>query len=78
MSDQAELIACDNVVFAVGHSARGLYQNLVELGVEVEAKPIAVGFRIEHPQEAINRIQYVGRGARIYMDRLSPPVQVPK
>ena len=41
---KTEIVACDDVVFAVGHSARALYENLVDLGVEVEAKPIAGKF----------------------------------
>ena len=56
-------LPADAVVLAVGHSARALYERLVALGVHVEAKPIAVGFRVEHPQELINRIQYGAFGA---------------
>jgi len=48
----------DVVVLAVGHSSRDLYQRLIDKGALVESKPIAVGFRIEHPQELINSIQY--------------------
>ena len=46
------------MVLAVGHSARLLYDRMLEHGVNIETKPIAVGFRIEHPQELINKIQY--------------------
>lgn len=46
------------VVLAVGHSARLLYDRLLGHGVHIESKPIAVGFRVEHPQELINGIQY--------------------
>lgn len=46
------------VVLSVGHSARNLYHRLLHHGVHLEPKPIAAGFRIEHPQELINRIQY--------------------
>lgn len=46
------------VVLAVGHSSRALYRNLIELGVALEAKPLAVGFRVEHPQELISQQQY--------------------
>ena len=56
-------LPADAVVLAVGHSARALYRRLVDLGVHVESKPIAVGFRVEHPQELINRIQYGAFGA---------------
>ncbi|CAN0552894.1 unnamed protein product, partial [Ectocarpus sp. 8 AP-2014] len=40
----------NRVVLAVGHSARPLYERLLDSGVSLEAKGIAVGFRIEHPQ----------------------------
>ena len=45
-----EVVAADAVVLAVGHSARTLYERLLERGVDIQPKPIAVGFRIEHPQ----------------------------
>ena len=53
-----ERVDADFVVLAVGHSARALYRRLQESEVALVAKPIAVGFRIEHPQELINKIQY--------------------
>lgn len=48
----------DNVVLAIGHSARDTYENLMISGVYMEQKPFAVGVRVEHPQELINKIQY--------------------
>ena len=45
-----EHIAADQVVLAVGHSARDTFQMLHDRGVYVEAKPFSIGFRIEHPQ----------------------------
>ena len=53
-----ELLEADHVVLAVGHSARALYGELVDEGVELQPKGFAVGFRIEHPQSVINSIQY--------------------
>lgn len=53
------------VILATGHSARDVYQFLNEDGIELEPKGIAVGVRLEHPQELIDRIQYhspKGRG----------------
>lgn len=47
-----------NVVLATGHSAGDVYRMLARLRVAVEAKPFAVGVRVEHPQELINTIQY--------------------
>lgn len=46
------------VVIATGHSARDVYMMLNESGVRLEAKPYAMGVRIEHPQRLINQIQY--------------------
>jgi uncharacterized protein len=51
-------ISTDNVVLAIGHSARDTFERLLSSGVYMEQKPIAVGVRIEHPQERINKIQY--------------------
>jgi uncharacterized FAD-dependent dehydrogenase len=50
-----ETIAADHVILAVGHSARDTFQMLFDRGVYIEAKPISVGFRIEHPQSLIDR-----------------------
>lgn len=50
--------ACDGLILAPGHSARDTYTMLHSLGAAMEQKPFAVGFRVEHPQELINRIQY--------------------
>ncbi len=51
-------IPADIALFAVGHSARDTYAMLASRGVAMEAKPFAVGVRIEHPQELIDRSQY--------------------
>ena len=51
-------LKASKVVFAIGHSARGLYEKLLSHEVRIESKPIAVGFRVEHPQDLINSIQY--------------------
>lgn len=53
------------VVLATGHSARDVYATLHEQGVDLEPKGIAMGVRLEHPQELIDAIQYhnpKGRG----------------
>jgi uncharacterized FAD-dependent dehydrogenase len=49
---------CSQVVIATGHSARDIYYLLNEKDVTIEAKPFAMGYRIEHPQTLINNIQY--------------------
>jgi uncharacterized protein len=46
------------VILATGHSARDIYYLLHRRGVRLEAKPYALGVRIEHPQPLIDRIQY--------------------
>lgn len=46
------------VVLATGHSARDIYHLLHEKGIALEAKPFALGVRVEHPQSLIDRIQY--------------------
>lgn len=51
-------IDSDRVIFAPGHSARDLYEMLVKREVHIEAKPFAIGFRVEHTQEFIDGVQY--------------------
>lgn len=46
------------VILATGHSARDIYYTLANQGIALEAKPFAMGVRIEHPQSLINSIQY--------------------
>ncbi len=53
-----EKIAADHVVLAVGHSARDTFQMLFDRGVDIEAKPFSIGFRIEHPQSLIDRARF--------------------
>ncbi|MBQ1408820.1 MAG: FAD-dependent oxidoreductase [Bacteroidales bacterium] len=52
----------DAVVLATGHSARDIYELFFRKGWLLEAKPFAMGVRVEHPQELINEIQYHGKG----------------
>jgi uncharacterized protein len=51
-------IFADAVILAVGHSARDIYRQLDAAGIVIEAKPLAVGLRVEHPQRLIDAIQY--------------------
>lgn len=57
---EKDTYAFSTVVLALGHSARNLFATLSEKLV-MEPKPFAVGFRIEHPQERINALQYKKR-----------------
>ena len=53
-----EQIAANQVVLALGHSARDTFEMLHSAGVFMEAKPFAVGFRIEHPQPLIDKARF--------------------
>ena len=52
------------VILATGHSARDVYRYLAEAKIEIGAKGIAVGVRLEHPSELIDQIQYHSRQGR--------------
>jgi len=52
------------VILATGHSARDVYRYLIEAKIEVEAKGIAVGVRLEHPSHLIDQIQYHSKQGR--------------
>ena len=62
--EQVREIVTDAVLLCIGHSARDTLQTLFRQGVDMTQKPFAMGVRIEHPQELINRSQY-GRFAGI-------------
>ena len=51
-------IEADHVVLAVGHSARPTFEMLHRRGVHLEAKPFAIGVRIEHPQSWIDQARF--------------------
>lgn len=57
LADGAELEA-DEVVLAVGHSARDVFEMLERKGIVLQAKPFSIGVRIEHPQRMIDQGQY--------------------
>ena len=56
--NKKEYIETNNLILAIGHSARDTFEMLLENNVKLEPKPFAVGLRIEHPQELINKAQY--------------------
>lgn len=56
--DVRKKIPCDQLILAIGHSSRRTFECLYQLNVTMEAKPFAVGLRIEHPQEWIDGAQY--------------------
>ncbi len=53
-----EKINTNLLILATGHSARDIFVMLERHKIAIEAKPFALGVRIEHPQELINQIQY--------------------
>jgi len=53
-----ETVEADAVVLATGHSARDIYDLLLRRGVLIEAKPFALGVRIEHPQALVDSMFY--------------------
>ncbi len=57
VNDRQEILA-DEVILAIGQSADDTYRTLDERGIKMEAKPFAMGLRVEHPQTLINAIQY--------------------
>src|SRR5664280_2168147 len=55
------------VILATGHSARDIYDICRNRGVTLEMKPFAMGVRVEHPQELIDKIQYHGNSRGEYL-----------
>ncbi len=53
-----DVLYADAVILATGHSARDLFELLHQNNILIEAKPFALGVRIEHPQALIDSIQY--------------------
>ena len=51
-------LPCDTLILAPGHSARDTFRMLLEAGISMEAKPFAIGCRIEHEQAAVSEAQY--------------------
>jgi uncharacterized FAD-dependent dehydrogenase len=63
--NRGEVLPCESLVLAPGHSSRDTYRMLDQLGVCLEPKGFAMGVRVEHPAELINRIQYGRRPAPV-------------
>ncbi len=64
ITQSGEKIEAEAVVLATGHSARDIFYLLQEKKLELEAKPFAMGVRVEHPQPIIDQIQYHCEGKR--------------
>ena len=59
--NQQKRIQVNNVVLATGHSARDIFELLHKKQITIQAKPFALGVRVEHSQEFIDKAQYHGR-----------------
>ncbi len=53
-----EELPCDAIVLAPGHSARDTFEMLHRHGVAMRQKPFAMGVRVEHPQDLVDKAQY--------------------
>lgn len=69
-SDGASFEA-DAFILATGHSARDIFSLLYQKKILIEAKPFALGVRIEHPQQLIDRIQYHGMQTKVIQKGLN-------
>lgn len=58
LTEADEEHVCQNLILATGHSARDIFHLLAQKKVLIEAKPFALGVRIEHTQDLIDSIQY--------------------
>lgn len=59
VADNKEItFSSHHVILAIGHSARDTFTRLYEQQITMEQKPFAIGLRIEHPQDYINKLQY--------------------
>ena len=58
LTGESYTLETENLVLAIGHSARDTFRYAHELGIEMSAKPFSIGVRIEHPQEMVDEAQY--------------------
>ncbi len=56
--NEHEFVKTENLILAVGHSAREIYELLHEKNIKMSQKPFAMGVRVEHDQKMINQVQY--------------------
>jgi uncharacterized FAD-dependent dehydrogenase len=61
--------ACPHLILATGHSARDIYELLGHKKIAIEAKPFALGVRVEHRQEFIDKIQYKYSSSQDVIDK---------
>jgi len=71
VTSENEKFFASSVILATGHSARDIYEICKRHTIDLEAKSFAMGIRVEHPQELIDRIQYHGRPRGKYLPAAS-------
>lgn len=71
VTSDKEKFNSEYVILATGHSARDIYDICRNRGVELEMKSFAMGVRVEHPQELIDKIQYHGNQRGEYLPAAS-------
>lgn len=59
--NNSEWFEFNQVILATGHSSRDIFYLLHDKGIRIESKPFALGVRVEHTQDLIDKIQYHGR-----------------
>lgn len=69
-NEKTSELDCSDLVLAIGHSSRDTFSLLKSSGVIIEPKPFAVGIRVQHPQELINKSQYGTNYKEKYHDLL--------
>lgn len=57
-TSKGNIFKADSILLATGHSARDIFELLHEKNISIEAKPFAIGVRIEHDQRTIDKLQY--------------------
>ena len=58
LTRESYTLETENLVLAIGHSARDTFRYAHELGIQMSAKPFSIGVRIEHPQKMVDEAQY--------------------
>ncbi len=70
ISENNQSFPAEAFLLATGHSARDIFHLFHQKGIRIEAKPFAMGVRVEHPQELIDQAQY---HCQLHRDPLLPP-----
>jgi len=65
--NEDEIVPVTNLILATGHSARDIFQLLFDKKIKINAKPFALGVRVEHSQDFIDQLQYHGRLSDEYL-----------